>query len=126
MPQAAPSEREFDLLVKLLGMTTSSVDAEALVAMRKANELLARLQLTWPALLRGRVTVLADPFANIVPPQASSAPPRAAHASPSWAPPQPQAPSASPSSSPPWPGPPPVFRRRRAGPKTTLADLGLD
>lgn len=53
-----------DLLIKLLKMTTSSSDGEALVAMRKANEQVAKLKTDWDSLLRSKVTIIADPFAN--------------------------------------------------------------
>lgn len=56
---------EFDLLIKLLKMTTSSHDNEALSAMRKANAQLVKLGFEWEKLLRGKVTIVADPFASI-------------------------------------------------------------
>ncbi len=59
-----------DRLIKLLKMTTSSSDGEALVAMRKANEKLSELGGDWEKLLRGKVTVIADPFANVPVPEA--------------------------------------------------------
>ena len=52
------------LLIKLLKLTTASNDAEALSAMRKANEQLIKFGGDWEALLRGKVTVIGDPFAN--------------------------------------------------------------
>lgn len=51
-----------DLLVKLLRLTTSGHDGEALSAMRKANAQLDRLDLDWEQLLKGKVTMVADPF----------------------------------------------------------------
>ena len=53
------------LLIKLLKMTTSSHDAEALVACRKANAELQKFGGDWDTLLRGKVTVIGDPFANL-------------------------------------------------------------
>jgi hypothetical protein len=53
------------LLVKLLKMTTSSSDAEALVAMRKANELLTSAGWDWDRLMAGKITVVGDPFAGL-------------------------------------------------------------
>lgn len=58
------------LLIKLLKMTTSSVDGEALIAIRKANEQLAKFGGDWEALLRGKVTVIGDPFAGLDQPAA--------------------------------------------------------
>lgn len=54
------------LLIKLLKMTTSSNDAEALLAVRKANEQLQKFGGDWERLLRSRVTIIgADPFSAI-------------------------------------------------------------
>jgi hypothetical protein len=59
---------ELDLLIKMLGLTTSSNDNVALVAMRKANKHLSKLQGSdspdWDSLLRGKVKVVEDPFKN--------------------------------------------------------------
>src|SRR5262245_52256164 len=55
------------LLIKLLKMTTSSNDAEALIAMRRANEQLIKFGGDWENLLRGKVTVIGDPFAGTGP-----------------------------------------------------------
>lgn len=59
-----------ELLLKLLKMTASSNDAEALVAMRKANQLLATAGWDWDRLLAGKITVVGDPFGNLHRPQA--------------------------------------------------------
>lgn len=56
------------LLIKLLKMTTSSSDAEALVAARKANAELKKFGGDWESLLRGKVTVIGDPFADLTKP----------------------------------------------------------
>lgn len=80
------ADNDFELLIKMLGMTSSDNDNIAAVAMRKANALALRLG-GWEAILRGKVkvTVMADPFANIPMPRAqqpvnaprgSAAPPR--------------------------------------------------
>lgn len=61
------------LLIKLLKMTTSTSDAEALSAMRKANEQLAKFGGDWERLLLGKVKIIADPFSSI------QAPPPARH-----------------------------------------------
>lgn len=60
-----------ELLLKLLKMTASSNDAEALVAIRKANQLLATASWDWERLLAGKITVVGDPFGNMQRPQAS-------------------------------------------------------
>jgi len=49
-------------LIKLLKMTTSSNDAEALAFLRKANAELVKFGGDWESLLRGKVTVIGDPF----------------------------------------------------------------
>lgn len=124
MPQPSQSEKELTLLLKLLGMTGSDNDAEALGFIRKANEHLARMGWTWDTLLRGKVTVLADPFAAA--PQVAPLRPDYQRPSTSWAPPQPAAPQPSYATYSPPPYTPKPRRRRYAAPKTTLADLGLD
>src|SRR5262245_33826082 len=55
---------DLDLLIKCLGMTTSDNDNIALVSIRKANSILEKKGFEWDALLRGRVKVVADPFAQ--------------------------------------------------------------
>lgn len=57
--------QKHQLLVKLLKMTTSAVDAEALVAMRKANQVLADAGWDWDRLMAGKITVVGDPFAGL-------------------------------------------------------------
>jgi hypothetical protein len=59
------------LLIKFLGMTRSSNDAEALVAMRKANEHLDKFKATWEELLSNKVkiTIVEDPFKNLQEPK---------------------------------------------------------
>lgn len=59
------------LLIKLLKLTTSTSDMEALAAMRKANEQLTKFGGDWERLLRGKVTVIGDPFAGVAPPRES-------------------------------------------------------
>jgi hypothetical protein len=48
---------DFDRFIKLMMMTTSDQDGEALTAMRKANALLAGLNRNWEELLKGKITV---------------------------------------------------------------------
>jgi hypothetical protein len=82
-----PQGKELTLLIKLLKLTTSNNDSEALAAMRKANEQLPKLGGDWEKLLLGQVKVVADPFANL---QAAPKPHVAETAKPKPAP-QPQA-----------------------------------
>lgn len=53
-----------ELLIKLLKMTTAG-DAEALVAIRKANELLTSAGWDWEKLIHGKIVVVGDPFASL-------------------------------------------------------------
>lgn len=63
----------FSTLIKLMKMTTSSNDAEALVAMRKANALLKEsFGGDWEALLRQKVTIINDPFEGMQAPPPKS------------------------------------------------------
>lgn len=54
------SLKDLDLLKKLLAMTGSANDAEALSAARRANELLKRNGLTWEMVLQRTVTVRVE------------------------------------------------------------------
>lgn len=54
-----------DKLLKLLRMTTSPNDGEALTAIRIATKLLDEAGWTWDKLIAGKITVVADPFANL-------------------------------------------------------------
>jgi hypothetical protein len=54
-----------EMLAKLLKMTTSPNDGEALVAIRKANNLLTSAGWDWDKLLQGKIKIAADPFANL-------------------------------------------------------------
>ena len=67
-------EPSLTMLIKLLKMTTSSNDNEAMVAMRKANLELSKFGGDWEPLLRGKVTVIGDPFAVTPVPEARRAP----------------------------------------------------
>lgn len=64
-----PRSLNLELLIKLLKMTTSAVDGEALTAMRKANDQLKKCGGDWELLLRGKVTLVADPFMSVASPQ---------------------------------------------------------
>lgn len=61
-----------DLLLKILNMTTAENDGQALVAVRKANALLAEAGWSWEKLLLGKITVVADPFSSIKAPPKST------------------------------------------------------
>lgn len=49
---------QIPLLEKMLGMTTSSVDAEALVAIRKVNRMLKEHDITWKDLLSRQISAV--------------------------------------------------------------------
>jgi hypothetical protein len=53
-----------ELLIKFMRMTNAE-DTISLVAIRKANEHLKKMGTDWEAILRGKVKIIADPFANI-------------------------------------------------------------
>jgi hypothetical protein len=53
-----------ELLIKLMNMTSSSNDGEALSAVRKANELLLANKWSWEKLVHSKIKVIADPFVN--------------------------------------------------------------
>jgi cell division septation protein DedD len=83
----APESLNLTLLIKLLKMTTSNHDGEALTAMRKANEQLGKFGGDWEALIRGKVTIIADPFTSASPPPMPTQ--RQQHAAPPPPPPRP-------------------------------------
>jgi hypothetical protein len=104
-----------ELLIKLLALTASDSEGEALSAMRKANSLLATAGWTWERLIRGKITVLADPFNNIVEPTTRPVEERR----------RATVPPAGAQSVPPRAHAPRPARRPRTS-RVTLADLGLD
>lgn len=73
MPQELPN---LELVIKLLKMTTSSHDGEALVALRKANEQITRYGWDWDSLLRSKVKIVGDPFGSMSAPPTPKATPR--------------------------------------------------
>lgn len=77
MTQQRPESKELSILIKLLKMTTSTHDQEALSAMRLANMQLLKLGTDWEDLLNGKVTLIADPFTSVpdLPQQAPAATP---------------------------------------------------
>lgn len=54
-----------ELLRKMLNMTTSDNDGQALVAIRKANELLAAAGWSWDKLLAGKIKIIESPFKDM-------------------------------------------------------------
>lgn len=62
-PKIDPSENFLEKLVKIMGLTGSSNDGEALAALRMGTALLAKNNYTWEKILRGKVKVVASPFA---------------------------------------------------------------
>lgn len=117
-----------ELLIKLMGMTGSSSDAEALVAIRKANELLKAAGWDWDRVLRGKIKVVESPFLGKDNPFARRAPavdPVAA------APVRPRAPQWRPTPPPPPPPPPkaapaPDFHATFARPLSTVPNKFAD
>lgn len=73
MTQEQPQSKELTILIKLLKMTTSTHDHEAISAMRLANAQLLKLNTDWDDLLNGKVTLVADPFTAIPDVQAADA-----------------------------------------------------
>ena len=53
------------LLLKCLKMTTSDNDNQALVAIRKANDILASAGWDWDKLIEGKIKVVENPFSKI-------------------------------------------------------------
>lgn len=54
-----------ELLLKLLKMTTSDNDGEALTAIRKANALLSASAWDWDQLIHSKIRIIEDPFKNL-------------------------------------------------------------
>ena len=52
--------KRFETFIKLMKMTTSNQDNEALVALRKANAIMMESNLDWEQLLKSKVTVKSD------------------------------------------------------------------
>lgn len=66
MNDQTPSlENSLDRLIKIMKMTTASVDGEALAAIRMANAQLAKLKTDWEAVLRGKISIIEDPFGGV-------------------------------------------------------------
>lgn len=115
-------------LIKLLKMTTSSNDNEALNAIRMANVALKKFGGDWEALLKGKVTVIGDPFSGTNIPNAGAPIRRAPQPAPTPPRPQPR-PQPAPRQPPPPPPPPsmPVYSTSdpRLGPRVDAAIANL-
>jgi hypothetical protein len=107
-----------ELLIKLLKMSTSPNDGEALISIRKANDLLKTAGWDWEKLIHGKIKVIEDPFKSVdvplsrtahsAPPPAPRAPPaQSYHAGPKPAPPPRGHAPANPNQAGPTPPPPP-------------------
>jgi hypothetical protein len=111
-PEPAPAMTEElpkqELLIKLLKMTTSHADGEALNAMRRANALLSGAGWDWEKLVRGKIIIVEDPFAKIETPHSSNKAPPRASAPPPPAQPYRAAPQAPPRQQTPPPRPAPA------------------
>lgn len=121
MNMATPPDLDnapLELLIKVMKMT-SAEDNIALVAIRKANAHLAKMGTDWEAVLRGKVKIIADPFASINIPQAHVNPNR----NQAYSPPPPAKPQAP---HPPNynPAPAPQAPRRSRPAAAPLADPG--
>jgi hypothetical protein len=113
-----------ELLLKLLKMTTSSHDGEALAAVRRANSLLSSAGWDWDRLLAGKIVVVADPFSSIPTPDQYAKPTTSPQAPKPPRAPQPP-PRQPPTPPPPHPQartqpPPPKAARPNARPISTM------
>lgn len=85
MQPNAMTNDDFDLnrFIKLMGMTTAD-SGEAINAIRMANRMLRSAGWTWEQLLRGKITIVNDPFGSIpdIAKPAPAPPPRPAPPSP--------------------------------------------
>lgn len=88
-------------LIKLMGMSTSTNDGEALNALRMATKLLNEAGWDWRRLIEGKIKVIADPFASVPRPQNNVSD----YGEKSSAPPPPRRPAAAPP-----PPPPPAWQ----------------
>lgn len=99
-------------LIKLLGMTTSQNDAEALSFMRAANAEIDKLGKTWHEFIMSKVTVVADPFDKVPDPAKAAPDPDPGRNPPRW-----QQTAAAPQR----PAPPPPPRPTRPAPRPAPA-----
>jgi hypothetical protein len=92
-----------ELLIKLLKMSTSPNDGEALISIRKANDLLRNAGWDWDKLIHGKIKVIEDPFKSVEVPVNRNASARPAPPPP----PRPRAQAPQPAAAPPPPRQPP-------------------
>jgi hypothetical protein len=97
MTSADPNEPpRQDILLKLLKMTTSSNDGEALTAIRKANAVLNAGGWDWDKLFSRKIVIIEDPFSKIETPRSRTSttepPPYARPAPTNWGKPPPSPP----------------------------------
>lgn len=119
-PSSKPSgEVNLSLVIKLLKMSTSANDAEALVAIRKANAQVTAAGWDWERLLLGKVKIVADPFSTLANP--ADDPRRGASAAPSTPPRSQSSPFVA---SPPPPRPARPFSTKPAPPPPTQTQAG--
>jgi hypothetical protein len=90
---SVPTSEDLRLVVKLMKMTTSNVDTEALLALRKANEKLKALGWDWEQILEAKITIVGDPFGEIEKPKRENEDEKDFYSPPRSAPPPPQRPS---------------------------------
>lgn len=96
-----------ELLLKLLNMTTAAEDTVAVIAIRKANELLRANGWDWEKLLAGKIKVVADPWGpKVEKPKPDTAPDNSFYAKP-WSYQAPPRTAPRPASPPP---PPPAWK----------------
>lgn len=114
MPEEIP---KLDLLIKMMGMTTSDNDNTALIALRKATAMLTANGWDWERLLRGKVKVINAPTFTgprvDVNPTVQAAPVRPMHPTPNYSQPKPQ-PAPQPK---PKPKPAPSWTQQPAAPQ---------
>jgi hypothetical protein len=115
-------KQPLELLIKIMRMTEAE-DNIALTAIRRANSHLKKMGTDWEALLRGKVKIIADPFASINIPASAMNPNRNQDYTP--APPRRPAPQAPPRPQPRPAAPSPRPQPRPASPlRQALADPG--
>ena len=56
-----PNTPDYKMFLKLMSLTTSEFNGEALNAIRMANSVLARTNQTWEDLLKGKIVMIAPP-----------------------------------------------------------------
>jgi hypothetical protein len=101
-----------ELLIKLLRMTESDNDGEALTALRKANRFMKDAGWDWEKLVNSKIKIIEDPFKNLGTPPGGTkmGAPGFARPSQPTAAPRPQAPP-RPTPTPPPPPPQPAARK---------------